>query len=227
MRRARPKPEPSGSLTSRIARSHAPVAPEPASAAAIVCAHCTSRLLFLEPLGQRPAERRVVFDEEHARHHRAPGSSSTTREAGARPRGRTKRRIAAACGARAGARRTGRRPCRSSRSAARTAGRAGRTIGRRAAAVVDAVMRTTPASVLRHLDVHFARAAVDDRVLQQVAKHRCRTARVGEHLGRRRSRAPRAPASPAASRSIDRRERRCGSRSRRPSGCATKSEFSS
>ena len=77
MCRARPNPEPSGSFTSTIARSHAP-ARRRSLASAIDCTHCTTQFIPLETLRQRPAQRRIVFDEEDASHQSASGKVSVT-----------------------------------------------------------------------------------------------------------------------------------------------------
>ena len=65
--RARPNPDPSGSVTSTIARSQAPAAIS-AFASPTERTHFDVSLLALEALGQRAAQRCVVFDEQHARH---------------------------------------------------------------------------------------------------------------------------------------------------------------
>ena len=68
--------------------------------------------LALQPLGERPAERRVVFDEQHARHHARLRQVERDGES-RRIRRVAEPQVAVHALRRAAARRTGRRPCRS------------------------------------------------------------------------------------------------------------------
>ena len=186
MCRARPKPEPSGSFTSTIARSQRAGAQRALRPSAIVCTHVHVELLLLEPLGQRPAERRVVFDEQHARHQRASGRSSVDR----RTRG-SAAATARIAGRRASARRAGahtNRPTpvplvssgRDERLAELAERRPAARRGRRRQRESD----TRPDAGSATRTVTCVRAAVDDGVLKQVAHDARRTPRASASMRR-------------------------------------------